>query len=592
MSKYGQMTMEYDSPFEPALNMKLMKKEADRSLVQHVMDVWKSLEVLSAIEITGWKFSNREHEIDMNKYISRRDRRKKKGEIYDVKLVDGSRCGLLTVYAKITLDEYDPKTGETVRKVQDVEKEMLIPIQNDDGTYTIKGRNFYLIYQLVDKSTYTSPSAVTLKSLMPVVVKREAVKAGIADAVDIFLENYDFEESGKPVIDHAGNLYSLPVYQVYVFTKPIPVILFYLKDGFRGAMDYLGLNGAIDLVEEVPESYDALAKNLYFEISAKCFIEVQKEAFEKFAFVRSVVGGLIYVSTNRCTIETFYDPDHWIKKIGGNIKLERGLSTLNYSKRLLDEGTKKTLKVHDYHKQDIYTILRWMCQEFQSLRLKDNLSLNNKRLRCAEVIASLLTMEFSLKVNRIIRAGKNATMEKYLDLFKFSGDILIQKMHSSGILRFDETVNDLTFFRAFKYTAKGPNSMGGKDGNNIAIKYRGIDPSHLGNLDILVCGNSDPGTSGLVSPFTTIDGMYFDPSDESGTFMMDFQNHMNETIRACNDGSSYIRIESDNPDTLYDAMLNLEKTARDCVKFYGTSFSDTPEVIIGVEAEGGETNGT
>ena len=81
-------------------------------------------------------------------------------------------------------------------------------------------------------------------------------------------------------------------------------------------------------------------------------------------------------------------------------------------------------------------------------------------------------------------------------------------MHTSGILRFDESVNDMSFFSHFKYTSKGPHSLGGKNSNNIGVKYRDIHPSFLGRLDILVCGNSDPGTSGLLSPFGDINGFY------------------------------------------------------------------------------------
>jgi len=64
-------------------------------------------------------------------------------------------------------------------------------------------------------------------------------------------------------------------------------------------------------------------------------------------------------------------------------------------------------------------------------------------------------------------------------------------MHSSGILRYDDTINDMTFFRNFKYTTKGPHSLGGKNTNSIGIKYRAAHPSYIGNIDLTVCGNSD-----------------------------------------------------------------------------------------------------
>ena len=126
-------------------------------------------------------------------------------------------------------------------------------------------------------------------------------------------------------------------------------------------------------------------------------------------------------------------------------------------------------------------------QDFNELRMKDNCDLNNKRLRCNEYIASLLTKEFSKRLNRIISMGEKATIDNIKELFRFSGDILIQKMHSSGILRFNDQVNDMNFWSKFKYTSKGPHSLGGNNSNNIGIKYRGLHPSMLGQIDVLVC---------------------------------------------------------------------------------------------------------
>ena len=123
------------------------------------------------------------------------------------------------------------------------------------------------------------------------------------------------------------------------------------------------------------------------------------------------------------------------------------------------ETTKKILKVSPHDKTDIYAILRWMMMNFNELRMKDNLSLDNKRLRCNEYIASLLTYEFSQRLNRVITLGAKATMQNFLDMFKFSGEILIQRMHISGILRFDDCINDMDFFTKCRYTTKGPNSF-------------------------------------------------------------------------------------------------------------------------------------
>ena len=76
----------------------------------------------------------------------------------------------------------------------------------------------------------------------------------------------------------------------------------------------------------------------------------------------------------------------------------------------------------------------------------------------------------------------------------------------------------MDFFLKLKATTKGPNSLGNTNENNIAAKYRGIDPSFIGRLDINVCGTSDPGTSALITPFCKTDGLFFDGTNEPEDF--------------------------------------------------------------------------
>ena len=121
-------------------------------------------------------------------------------------------------------------------------------------------------------------------------------------------------------------------------------------------------------------------------------------------------------------------------------------------------------------------------------------------------------------------------------------------------------------------------SLGGKNSNNIGIRYRGIHPSFLGNLDVLVCGNSDPGTSGLLSPFGKIDGLYFDGSDEKNNFTYEFQKDLAEIEKQ--QGIEYIKIDFDSENDFYNALMEMQAYARDNVSFYGTSKSGHFEVVI------------
>jgi len=90
-----------------------------------------------------------------------------------------------------------------------------------------------------------------------------------------------------------------------------------------------------------------------------------------------------------------------------------------------------------------------------------------------------------------------------------------------------------------------PNSLGNKNDNNISIKYRGIHPSYIGRIDINVCGNSDPGTSGIITPFCKTDGLFFDDSYEPEEFKFQFEKDVND-YRKKNSNNLFIDIDCDN----------------------------------------------
>ena len=219
--------------------------------------------------------------------------------------------------------------------------------------------------------------------------------------------------------DIEGNVYNLPVYYTYVFKKEICILLFYLSQGIKFALDYLHVSNVIKFIDKQPEAND---DKLYFQISSKLWLAVNKELFNDRAYIRSIVGAFLTVCTNRTTIDNIDDTKTWIKKIANPPNYEKGLSILKFVNRLMDETTKHVLKLPEYHIEDIYALLRWMMEHFQDLRMKDNMDLANKRIRCNEYIASLLTKEFSRRLNRVITMGDKATIVNIKELFKFPGD--------------------------------------------------------------------------------------------------------------------------------------------------------------------------
>jgi hypothetical protein len=405
-------------------------------------------------------------------------------------------------------------------------KKLLIPVPDENNYYTIKGKKYFLLYQLVDSSTYTTRQNLTLKSLMPVTLKRHQ----------------------KDYNDTDGNKYTAPTYIVYIFRKEVDILLLYFaKIGVKKTLDYFSVSSII----KFKESEEDKENNLYFSISSKMFLEVNRGFFNKYQYVQSIVFMIMNICTNRLCFENLEDKIFWIEKIGSMNATnaynyyEKGTNTLTFSDRMLDETTKEILKVHPENKKSIYAVMRWMIQNVNELRKKDNLDLDNKRLRCNEYIASLLTKAFSDRVNRIIALGNKVTLSKVKEIFKFPGDIIMQQLYKSGLLRYDDKINDMDFFSKFKITQKGPNSLGNKNDNNIPLKYRGIHPSFVGRIDTNVCGNSDPGTSGLLTPFCKTSGLFFNPDFEPEDFKWSFEKDVTN-FRKNNTDGLFIDLSCDN----------------------------------------------
>jgi hypothetical protein len=224
-----------------------------------------------------------------------------------------------------------------------------------------------------------------------------------------------------------------------------------------------------------------------------------------------------------------------------------------------------------------------MMEEFNTLRLKDNCDLRNKRLRCNEYIASLLNAEFSRRLYKVITMGDKATIDTIRDVFKFPGDILIQKMHLSGIMRFNDEVNDMSFWSHLKFTNKGPHSLGTSNSNNIGIKYRDLHPSFLSQIDVLVCGNSDPGTSGTMSPFAKIKGLYFNDDDEPVDTLYNLINDIQKIYEDKN--LTYIKLDFDNPKDFYKVLDEVHKWNYDDIKICETSREGHYELVLNEESD-------
>lgn len=401
--------------YEKALNKDLLNKAFDRPLHEYIYDAFKGFEILPNIKILGYEWVPDEDKYDVNDHVIRRNSNKNK----TIKHISETRCGVMYIDAEVTgLD----KNG--VMKVHYIKKPLVLPIIDEDGYMTIKGKKCYLIYQMVDKMLYPSFSAVTIKSLMPICVKT---------AKDDFT-------------DMDGNTYTIPTYTIQIFKTAINVLLLYSNLTITKTLNFMEVERFIHIErkgETPPPCKDEIIR---FDCGKKSdiIVAVKKRAFDKEIYIRSIVGCLInlFVET-KIKYDQIDDWEEWMIIVGGKHTIRRGLYQHIFFNRLLDEVTRKELRINDQDKQNIYYLLRWIIQNYHALWSKDNLSMINKRLRCNEYLGSYFTAEVSKRINRIVSLGDKATIRDYLNLFKFPeqhwgsslncGNILISQLNRSSI---------------------------------------------------------------------------------------------------------------------------------------------------------------
>lgn len=333
---------QYENKFKDELNIPLMEKEADEPLVEYIKDAWKSLEVAPAIKILKFEYTEDESKIDINRYIFKREKRKKKKDRVNYKFVQDSRCGSLTTWIQITLPVKNPKTNEVTIEQKVFKKSILVPLRDERGYYYIKGKKYYLIYQLVEKSTYTGNQTVTLKSLMPIALRRnsydvEGLDVKSETVINMLSDDDGFAKKTDVVKEDVESVqYTLPVYSIFMFRKEMPVILFYLANGVDWALDYLGVSRIISFESNMDDRRDG---EVWFSISAKSYLRVKdKELFLKYPYIQSIVGGILSVVSNRFTPAQIGDKSIWIKKLGNGNNYAKGLDMLTFFNRLLDKS--------------------------------------------------------------------------------------------------------------------------------------------------------------------------------------------------------------------------------------------------------------
>lgn len=494
----------YKNPDENRINKKLMNREFEKPIEDYVVDCFASIEdVIDTIKLVDYQFTIDVDKMDSTYYD--RTRSKKKGDQKQKYIhIEKSRVGELVMkfhvsdVFRVTEDE----EGEPIEL--DYTIKMMIPIPDEHGKLLLKGVSYTPQYQLTETSTYVTSSNLVMKSLMPIRVKKVAV--------DIRSES--------------GEYFNVHAFYVYMMDEFVNSFIYYFAHfGVDDTIEYFNVGMFISILNT--EALNRKGKNpacLYFECTKTVMLEVDKDAFFKSEYIRNIVGTIIDAIDKKMTYEEVCDPAEWVIQIGATNKTakkeafgELGKRYRILFSRMQDKSSRETLRTTWRNKETIYNIIRWICQNYDELRSKDNLDIRFKRLRCNQYIGFSINLTISDHIKTFVNTScitKEALINKYKIFFTFKGNEVISKIHSSGLMKYDDLVNDLNFFQKFKVTMKGPNSLGNKNSRNIAARQRALHPSHIGILGLDTCSASDPGITNYINPLCETNGLFFKDAPE------------------------------------------------------------------------------
>lgn len=114
-------------------------------------------------------------------------------------------------------------------------------------------------------------------------------------------------------------------------------------------------------------------------------------------------------------------------------------------------------------------------------------------------------------------------------------------------------------------------------------RYRGLHHSFIGHIDLTVCGNSDPGTSGLLTPYSKMDGLYFDDSMEPDDSIFAFKRSIEKIAEQKN--VDFIKINFETKEDYYEAMNLLRSFNNEQIHVHSTSREDDLSIVVESDAD-------
>lgn len=431
-----------------------------------------------------------------------------KYNIYDMIDLKDSAIKLLEV-------DYFLSTGD---ESKDLKVYIAVPRIVDKYYFRIGGCLYSPLYQIVDGSTYNNSGnskrdkSVTMKTLL-------SKNTTYLKYFKVQLYTKEYTKCGCFVTD--------------LFKNRIPTIKYFLaKFGFYGALfSFLRLENiyVTDTPNEDPNYYCFMRYNL--------FVSIPKYYFDNNMVAQSAVYTIYQCITKDTALNQVFTDNFWKECLGADLKtrtVTKGESVLDSFEHIYDINTHDILRLPEDQKCDIYCLTRWIIYEFEANLRKENTDITTKRIRFSEYIASMYANKLSTNIySKISNFNSKVSMKNLVQAVNIRYNYLIEQLKKCKINPYKNSVNDNDALNVLKFTYKGISGIGENKSSAVQKKYRFVNASHIGKVDLNSSSNGDPGMSGTLCPYVQLyDGSFSDfkePNSWQETIdsMMDTYRKMN-----------------------------------------------------------------
>lgn len=391
-----------------------------------------------------------------------------------------------------------------------------VPRIVDRYYFRINGIMRSTLYQIVDGSTYNNNYT---NSKIP----------NISFKI-IFMAARTFRYMIGLTDVNTGEELKLFNYRANIFNKTVCVCKYFLaKFGFDGAMNFLGINGVYVTNHPVnkPGYY-------CFQKTDNLYVVADKYLTDNDLVTQSMVTCIFTNLIPGMDYSLVYTTKFWVRSLGGEFNrlssekylamfagdptvtdtYNKGLSILDSFENIYDISTKEDLRLVPEHKEDMYCVLRWIIQNFNALKKKDNYDVSIKRVRFGQYVAATYIFKVAKGINRVSDQNNRITVESIKKAIRTDPMYLLNAISKSNLVSYRNMVSDMDGLLALKYSLKGISGIGEEDNNSIPNSIRFVHPSHVGRLDMDTSSDNNPGITGMISPFIKLDNGYFSDVDE------------------------------------------------------------------------------